>query len=83
MSGWSSRNFVCSNKKLVPFLGFYGVLALDRLSDRASALAQWDRPLADALAHEGAQGAAVVLSEGLAGAARFAAGAGRHGRPAD
>ncbi len=48
-------------------------------ADRASALAQWDWPLADALRHEGAAGVAVVFEEGLAGAARFAAGAGRHG----
>jgi enoyl-CoA hydratase len=49
------------------------------LADRASALAQWDLPLPDALQREGAGGFAVVQAEGLAGAARFAAGAGRHG----
>jgi enoyl-CoA hydratase len=49
-------------------------------ADRASALAQWDLPLADGLRQEGAGGFA-VLGEGLAGAARFAAGAGRHGEP--
>ena len=49
-------------------------------ADRASALAQWDLPLADALRHEGAGGYPVVFAEGVAGAARFAAGAGRHGR---
>jgi enoyl-CoA hydratase len=49
-------------------------------ADRASALAQWDEPLAQALRREGAGGYAVVEAEGLAGAARFAAGAGRHGR---
>jgi len=48
-------------------------------ADRASAFAQWDLPLADALRREGAGGFDVVRSEGLAGAARFAAGAGRHG----
>jgi enoyl-CoA hydratase len=48
-------------------------------ADRASALAQWDESLADALRREGAGGFAVVHAEGLAGAARFAAGAGRHG----
>jgi enoyl-CoA hydratase len=46
--------------------------------DRASALSQWDLPLADALAAEGA-GGFTVLGEALAGAERFAAGAGRHG----
>jgi enoyl-CoA hydratase len=48
-------------------------------ADRASAYAQWDLPLADALQQEGAGGFRAALDEGLAGAARFAAGAGRHG----
>lgn len=50
------------------------------LVDRASAYAQWDLPLADALRHEGRHGASMVAAEGVAGAARFVAGAGRHGR---
>ena len=50
------------------------------LADRASAHAQWDLPLAEALRHEGAGGYPIVAAEGVAGAARFAAGAGRHGR---
>ena len=49
-------------------------------ADRASAMAQWDLTLADALRLEGAHGFGVVASDGLAGAARFAAGAGRHGK---
>ena len=49
-------------------------------ADRASAYAQWDLPLAEALRHEGAAGYAVLAAEGLAGAEQFAAGAGRHGR---
>jgi enoyl-CoA hydratase len=48
-------------------------------ADRASALAQWDWPLDQALQREGAGGYAVVEAEGVAGAARFAGGAGRHG----
>jgi len=48
-------------------------------ADRASAFAQWDLPLAEALQQEGARGFSVVADEGLAGAARFAGGAGRHG----
>ncbi|WP_088287122.1 crotonase/enoyl-CoA hydratase family protein [Ideonella sp. A 288] len=48
-------------------------------ADRASAFAQWDLPLAEALQREGAGGVAVVAAEGLSGAARFAGGAGRHG----
>jgi enoyl-CoA hydratase len=50
------------------------------LADRASAYAQWDLPLAQALQQEGARGYGIVAKEGLAGAARFAAGAGRHGK---
>jgi enoyl-CoA hydratase len=53
------------------------------LADRASAYAQWDLPLAEALRREGAGGFPVVQAEALAGAARFAAGAGRHGRFGD
>ncbi|WP_443083337.1 crotonase/enoyl-CoA hydratase family protein [Variovorax sp. IB41] len=49
------------------------------LTDRCSAYAQWDMPLAEALRHEGAQGVPIVFAEGEAGAARFAGGAGRHG----
>ena len=49
-------------------------------ADRASAFAQWDLPLAEALQREGAGGFAVVHAEGVSGAARFAAGAGRHGQ---
>ena len=51
-------------------------------ADRASAMGQWDLTLADALRLEGARGFGVVAAEGLSGAARFAAGAGRHGTPA-
>jgi enoyl-CoA hydratase len=49
-------------------------------ADRASAYAQWDLPLDLALQREGAGGWPVVATEGLDGAARFAAGAGRHGK---
>jgi enoyl-CoA hydratase len=48
-------------------------------ADRQSAYAQWDLPLAEALRQEGARGVAIVASEGVAGAARFVEGAGRHG----
>ena len=51
-------------------------------ADRASAIAQWDLSMAEALRFEGAHGFEVVAAEGLAGAERFAAGAGRHGKPA-
>ena len=50
------------------------------LADRASAIHQWDLPLEAALRAE-AEGAMHVLArESLAGAERFASGAGRHGR---
>jgi enoyl-CoA hydratase len=51
-------------------------------ADRASAFAQWNLPLDQALQQEGAGGYRVVGEEGLQGAARFAGGAGRHGEPA-
>ncbi|MBS0451024.1 MAG: crotonase/enoyl-CoA hydratase family protein [Proteobacteria bacterium] len=52
------------------------------LADRASAYAQWDLPLAEALRQEGVHGVPIVAAEGAAGAARFVQGAGRHGKPA-
>ncbi len=49
-------------------------------NDRMSAYQQWDKPLQDALLQETELGLAVVRSgETQAGAARFAAGKGRHG----
>lgn len=49
------------------------------LADRASAYAGFDMPLAEALRAEGVAGVPIVAREGMAGAARFSAGAGRHG----
>ncbi len=46
--------------------------------DRLSAYEQWDLTMPEALANELRHGIA-ALAEGLGGAARFAAGAGRHG----
>lgn len=52
-------------------------------SDRRSAYEQWDLPFDEALARETELGLATIRSgETAAGAARFAAGAGRHGEPA-
>jgi enoyl-CoA hydratase len=49
-------------------------------SDRKSTMDQWDLDLSDAIRHETELGLAVIRSgETQAGAARFAAGAGRHG----
>jgi enoyl-CoA hydratase len=49
-------------------------------SDRASAMAQWGLESGAAMAQEFAKGLATLhSSEGTAGAARFSAGAGRHG----
>jgi enoyl-CoA hydratase len=51
-------------------------------SDRLSSYEQWGLSLDDALSNEFARGAATIASgETLEGAARFAAGAGRHGAP--
>lgn len=49
-------------------------------ADRASAIAQWDLALPEALRAEGAGGLDALLAEGLAGAQRFASGDGRHGQ---
>ena len=49
-------------------------------SDRLSSYEQWNLGLDEALAREYAHGIAVIRSgESQAGAARFAAGEGRHG----
>ncbi|AFK56442.1 crotonase/enoyl-CoA hydratase family protein [Tistrella mobilis] len=48
-------------------------------ADRRSAIGQWDLPMAEALVREGAGGYPIVFEEAIAGAGRFAAGAGRHG----
>jgi len=51
--------------------------------DRQSSYDQWALSLPDALANETKLGLATIRSgETLAGAARFAAGEGRHGQPA-
>ncbi len=53
-------------------------------SDRRSAHDQWSLPLGAALSNETVLGRETIRSgETQAGAARFAAGAGRHGAPAD
>jgi enoyl-CoA hydratase len=50
-------------------------------NDRASSYAQWGMSLDDALANETRLGLDTITSgETLAGAARFAAGEGRHGQ---
>jgi enoyl-CoA hydratase len=49
------------------------------LADRASAYAQWDLPLPQAL-HQEWQRGKECIAEGLQGAGRFTAGAGRHGK---
>jgi len=49
------------------------------LADRASAYAQWDLDLPQALHQEWERGKACIAA-GLEGAARFAGGAGRHGK---
>ncbi len=48
-------------------------------TDRRSAYRQWDLDLATALGAEAEGGQAVIAAEAVAGARRFAGGAGRHG----
>lgn len=50
------------------------------LADRASAYHQWDLSLTHALCNEGKMGYPIVFKEAIAGAERFAKGAGRHGQ---
>jgi enoyl-CoA hydratase len=49
------------------------------LADRAAVYGGWELPLEQALALEAAHGMPVMLEEGVHGAERFLAGAGRHG----
>ena len=49
------------------------------LADRRSAHEQWGMSYADAIRNEGQIGAPIVAAEGVAGAARFVGGSGRHG----
>ena len=48
-------------------------------ADRRSAMTQWDLDLEAALVAEGAGGYPIVFEEAIAGAGKFAKGAGRHG----
>ena len=52
-------------------------------ADRRSAYAQWDMSERSALIAEARGGLAAVEQEAIAGAQRFAAGAGRHGAAVD
>ncbi|TFZ07876.1 crotonase/enoyl-CoA hydratase family protein [Ramlibacter humi] len=49
------------------------------LADRMSAYRQWDLPIEQAL-HQEWRGGAPCMADGIAGAGRFAAGEGRHGK---
>jgi enoyl-CoA hydratase len=49
-------------------------------ADRLSAISQFEKALPEALLAEFERGVAALEREGVAGAARFAKGAGRHGR---
>jgi enoyl-CoA hydratase len=49
-------------------------------ADRLSAMRQWDEVFPVAIRQEFEGGLAALQTEGLAGALRFAKGAGRHGR---
>ncbi|HEX8970081.1 MAG TPA: enoyl-CoA hydratase, partial [Oryzihumus sp.] len=51
--------------------------------DRLSTLEQHGMGLAEAMANEWGHGQLALTADSLAGARRFARGAGRHGAPAD
>ena len=56
------------------------IVSVDTLrADRMSALTQWDWPWREAMLREWTEGRE-RLADALTGAARFAAGAGRHGQ---
>lgn len=93
VSGDEARMMGLANVLTEPGKALEGALALaERLAsfpqqcmrgDRLSSYAQWDLPLAQALTEETRGGIDVICSgETLAGATRFAQGAGRHGEPA-
>ncbi len=93
VSGEEALRMGLANRLVEPGQALEAALALARelaalpqnclRSDRRSACDQWDLPEAEALRREAELGRAVLHSgESAAGAARFAAGAGRHGKPA-
>lgn len=49
------------------------------LADRQSTYQQWDMSLQEAIQEEGRKGHPIIAAESVAGASRFAQGAGRHG----
>ena len=49
--------------------------------DRHSLRSQWAHSVPEALVEEAREGVPALLQEGIAGASRFRAGAGRHGAP--
>ena len=90
VSGDEALRMGLANRITEPGGALAGALALaDELAafpqfclrqDRISSYEQWGHPIDDALAIEFARGALVIESqEARAGAARFAAGEGRHG----
>jgi enoyl-CoA hydratase len=90
VSGDEARSMGLANRVVPPGQALPAALDLARQlaafpqrclrSDRRSSYEQWDLPFAEAMARETELGLDVVRSgETQAGAARFAAGAGRHG----
>ncbi len=91
VSGDEAQRMGLANRLVAPGTALAEAVALARQlaafpqrclrSDRASSYAQWSLSLDDALLHETRLGLEVIRSgETLAGAQRFAGGAGRHGR---
>lgn len=90
VSGDEARTMGLANRLCKPGEALDGAVALARQiaafpqrcmrSDRRSSYEQWDLAFGDAMANESLLGIEVIRSgETLEGAARFAAGAGRHG----
>ena len=61
-----------------PAMAWWALMPLLWSADRLSAITQWDWPQREAMVREW-QGGRECLGDALAGAARFAAGQGRHG----
>ena len=91
VSGEEAQRMGLANRLVAPGEALAAAVALARelaafpqrclRSDRLSATVQWSLPLHDALREETQRGLEVIRSgETVEGAARFAGGAGRHGR---
>ncbi|EMP55613.1 enoyl-CoA hydratase [Marinobacter santoriniensis NKSG1] len=79
---WGDHGTFCSGADLTAMADPDARNEIDPRGDGPGPMArrQWDLPQAQALKEEGLEGYPVVFEEAIAGAGRFASGAGRHGR---